>query len=299
MADSDLSMPKASSIRSISALSNSLPRSVWKTSMSEIGKESVANADLTSRASFVFWWRSSCGGTFIFQRRKERLCDGVVVAVAGTAAREAHMVAPGPLSELAAGVLRPLVRVEYGVLCHVPARTRALEGADDDIGGHALGQRPAHEHAGVQVDHRRQVEPALAGAQVGDVADELVGGHRAREVPPDQVGPWLGVPVGDRRPLRLVRRAAADPQLAHALAHTVQRDAAQAVGQEALHEPRAEAPVGLEPHAPHGVARLGPVVDGAAVGNPAAVARPAHPQHLGHHRHREVALLRLHEPVPG
>ncbi len=117
------------------------------------------------------------------------------------------MVAPGPLSELAAGVLRPLVRVEYGVLCHVPARTRALEGADDDIGGHALGQRPAHEHAGVQVDHRRQVEPALAGAQVGDVADELVGGHRAREVPPDQVGPWLGVPVGDRRPLRLVRRA--------------------------------------------------------------------------------------------
>ena len=94
------------------------------------------------------------------------------------------MVAPGPLSELAAGVLRPLVRAEYGVLCHVPARTRALEGADDDIGGHALGQRPAHEHAGVQVDHRRQVEPALAGAQVGDVADELVGGHRAREVPP-------------------------------------------------------------------------------------------------------------------
>ena len=87
---------------------------------------------------------------FIFQRRKERLCDGVVVAVAGTAAREAHMVAPGPLSELAAGVLRPLVRAEYGVLCHVPARTRALEGADDDIGGHALGQRPAHEHAGVQ-----------------------------------------------------------------------------------------------------------------------------------------------------
>lgn len=36
----------------ISALSNSLPRSVWKTSMSEMGKESVANADLTSRASF-------------------------------------------------------------------------------------------------------------------------------------------------------------------------------------------------------------------------------------------------------
>ena len=52
LADSDLSMPKASSIRSISALSNSLPRSVWKTSMSEMGREGVANAGLTGRASF-------------------------------------------------------------------------------------------------------------------------------------------------------------------------------------------------------------------------------------------------------
>lgn len=53
MADSDLSMPKASSIRSISALPNSLPRYVWNTSMSEMGKEGVANAGLTSRASFL------------------------------------------------------------------------------------------------------------------------------------------------------------------------------------------------------------------------------------------------------
>ena len=52
MADGDLSMPKASSIGSIPALSSSLPRSVWNASMSEMGKESVANADLTGRASF-------------------------------------------------------------------------------------------------------------------------------------------------------------------------------------------------------------------------------------------------------
>ncbi len=52
LADGDLSMPKASSIGSISALSNSLPRSVRNTSMSEIGKEGVANAGLTGRAPF-------------------------------------------------------------------------------------------------------------------------------------------------------------------------------------------------------------------------------------------------------
>ena len=63
---------------------------------------------------------------FIFQRREERLCDGVVVAVAGAAAREAHMVAPGPLGELAAGVLRPLVRVEYGTYPRARALSRAL-----------------------------------------------------------------------------------------------------------------------------------------------------------------------------
>lgn len=53
MADSDLSMPKASGIRSISALSSSPPRSVWETSIPEMGKEGVANADLTGRAFFL------------------------------------------------------------------------------------------------------------------------------------------------------------------------------------------------------------------------------------------------------
>ena len=52
LADSDLSMPKASSIGSISASSSSLPRPVWKTPMPEMGKEGVANAGLTGRASF-------------------------------------------------------------------------------------------------------------------------------------------------------------------------------------------------------------------------------------------------------
>lgn len=52
MVDSDLSMPKASGIRSISALANSLSRSVWKAPMPEMGKEGVANAGLTSRTSF-------------------------------------------------------------------------------------------------------------------------------------------------------------------------------------------------------------------------------------------------------
>ena len=53
MAESDRSMPNVSSMRSISALSNSLPRSVWKTSMSEIGNSRVAKAALTSFAPLL------------------------------------------------------------------------------------------------------------------------------------------------------------------------------------------------------------------------------------------------------
>lgn len=49
--DSDRSMPKASSISSIFALSNSEPLSVWNTLMSDIGSSSVANAALTRSAS--------------------------------------------------------------------------------------------------------------------------------------------------------------------------------------------------------------------------------------------------------
>ena len=46
-------MPNTSSISSICALSNSDPLSVWNASISDIGKSRVANADFTSRASFL------------------------------------------------------------------------------------------------------------------------------------------------------------------------------------------------------------------------------------------------------
>ena len=46
-------MPNTSSVSLISELQNSLPLSVWKTSISPIEKLSVANADLTSLAPLL------------------------------------------------------------------------------------------------------------------------------------------------------------------------------------------------------------------------------------------------------
>lgn len=48
----------------------------------------------------------------------------------------------------------------------------------------------------MQVDHRGQVQPTLAGAKVGDVAHELVGGNGAVEVAAHQVGAGLALGSG-------------------------------------------------------------------------------------------------------
>mgnify|MGYP004522057965 CR=1 FL=1 len=84
----------------------------------------------------------------VLQRGEERFCHCVVAAVAGAAAGQPHVVV---------------------------ARLGRRQRRNHDVGGHALGERPAHHYAGVEVDDRRQAQPALAGAQVGDVAHELAG----------------------------------------------------------------------------------------------------------------------------
>jgi hypothetical protein len=67
-----------------------------------------------------------------------------------------------------------------------PGPPGGVEGVDDQVGAHVIGDRPAGEAPGVQVDDGGQVEePALTDRPLGDVADvaliHLVGG----EVPAD------------------------------------------------------------------------------------------------------------------
>lgn len=118
----------------------------------------------------------------ILERREEGFGHGVSVAVAGTAAGQAHVVRLRPFRQEPAGVLRTAIGMEDRVSRHVAPGLGHGQGIDCDIGGHALGKRPAHHHPGVQVDHRREEEPSLAGSQVGDSAHELSGGDGAGEV---------------------------------------------------------------------------------------------------------------------
>jgi hypothetical protein len=49
----------------------------------------------------------------------------------------------------------------------------------DQAGAHVLGKLPADHHPGSQVDHAGQIQPALAGAQIGDVPDQPLTGAGA------------------------------------------------------------------------------------------------------------------------
>jgi hypothetical protein len=44
-----------------------------------------------------------------------------------------------------------------------------LERVDDELGPEVVGERPADDPAAVEVDHRRQVQPALPRPDVGDI----------------------------------------------------------------------------------------------------------------------------------
>jgi hypothetical protein len=48
---------------------------------------------------------------------------------------------------------------------------RHVQRVDDELGAHVIGHRPANDRAGVGVLNGGEVQPALPGAQVGDVGE--------------------------------------------------------------------------------------------------------------------------------
>ena len=88
------------------------------------------------------------------------------------------------------------------IRCDVAAVQGHLQGVGDEAGPHVRGQLPAQHHAGGEVDHGGQVQPALTSSEVGggtsrpsgrgNVADEpLARGAAGGEVTREQVSGWL------------------------------------------------------------------------------------------------------------
>jgi hypothetical protein len=62
-----------------------------------------------------------------------------------------------------------------------------LERVDDELGAHVVLERPADDAAAEAVDDNGEVEPALPGAQVGDVGDPQPVRRRRLEVTLDEI----------------------------------------------------------------------------------------------------------------
>jgi len=75
----------------------------------------------------------------------------------------------------------------------VPAGLRRsqghLESVDDEVGAQVVSDGPAHDPAGVDVEDHGAVDPALAGAVLGDVGDPEPVRCIRGELTPDVVGP--------------------------------------------------------------------------------------------------------------
>jgi len=63
-----------------------------------------------------------------------------------------------------------------------PARERHLQRVADELAAHVVSHPPADDPAAVEVLHRDQIQPALPGAQVGDVGDPAAVRCRRGEV---------------------------------------------------------------------------------------------------------------------
>ena len=124
---------------------------------------------------------------FTLQYLEEALGHGVVVAVAATAhaadqvvrLEEVLPVLAAELATLIAAELATLIGMHDHFLLWLPAPHRHQQGVDGQFSINALLHRPADHLSREQVDQHRQIQPALAGTDVGDV------GHNAR---PDHAG---------------------------------------------------------------------------------------------------------------
>src|SRR5690606_1550081 len=157
---------------------------------------------------------------------------------------------------------------------------------------------PAHDLPRVQVHHRRQVQPALVGADVGDVGDpDLVRRVRSEVAVQhivdhaDRATPMAGLaPVADLRaqPFGLHQPLYAVAAAGLARFAQVQRDLAVAV-----HASAGQPGVLDQPKQP----LILTLTQAGRLPNPGVVAAPVHAEHPAHRDQSELADMRAHERV--
>jgi hypothetical protein len=101
----------------------------------------------------------------------------------------------------------------------LPLGDRHVEGVQDQFGAQVVGHRPADDPAGEAVQHDREVQPAFAGALLGDVGHPQPVWCWWGEVAFDQVGCWGGVWIAAGQPGQPAAMAALEASGPHQPGH--------------------------------------------------------------------------------
>ena len=120
-------------------------------------------------------------GAFGLERGEEALHRGIVPAVAGSTHATGHAVVGQEPLEGLTGVLAPPIGVMQHGLRFTAPPDRHHKGIGDELRGHRRLHGPADDPAREQIHHRRDVEPAFGGPEIGEVGDPFAVGRRGRE----------------------------------------------------------------------------------------------------------------------
>src|SRR3989449_7298058 len=173
-----------------------------------------------------------------FQRREEALGDGVVPAIALAAHTADDPVLRQHPLVVAAGVLTSAIRMMQQTLRRAPTSQRQAEGVEGEGIRDALAHRPADGEARVEIEDHRQVEPALARRDVGDVGHPRLVGRGPLDRPGRGVGGAGKRGPGVLRPRDPPAAPGGQPAAPHQSRHAVPARAAAAVRQLSVN-PRA------------------------------------------------------------
>ena len=143
----------------------------------------------------------------------------IIVAVASAAHAGDQSMAADQISLLPATVNATTVGVHDDSVGRAAPGNGCFERITGELPINSLTARPANHLAGAKIDDHCQVQPALRGAQVGDVTSPLLIRALRAEVLVKQVG-------GDTQPVARIggapkasRRSGTQTQPAHALGH--------------------------------------------------------------------------------
>ena len=109
------------------------------------------------------------------ERLHEALTTGVVIGVGGPTHARDHVVRSQQGHVLLRGILDAAIGMVDQPRRRVPLREGVRQGRDRQPGSQRAVQRPAHDLAGIRIEHHRQVDELRSQANIGDVRDpELI-----------------------------------------------------------------------------------------------------------------------------